>query len=340
MKRFLQLAALGLILVAAVMAASGSDAEEPAIAIVMKSRDNKYNEQVADGFRQVIEGAGYRCEELYPESHRARDQVALVSSLVHGGVRAVAVAASDEHALAPVLNEAREKGIVVVTLDSDTEPDCRDLFVSPADPDTVGADLVKAVGESCGYEGQWAILSSETRSANQGEWILAMQEELEKRVYKDMRLVNIVYGEDEYEGAVDKTKELLKSYPKLKVICSPTTIGIRAAADVIADYGLQARIKVVGLGLPSDMAEYIGGSSSDVCPVMYLWDPKDLGGLAASVSIGILEGGITLEEGAEYNTEDGRTYRIETGKNGGLKVTAGEPLKLDETNIDEWKDQM
>lgn len=340
MKRFLQIAALLFVLAAAVLMASGSSAKEPTLAIVMKSKNNKYNEQISEGFRQVVESAGYRCVELYPESHSARDQVELVRGLIYDGVKAIAVAARDEHALAPVLNEAREKGIVVVTLDSDTEPDCRDLFVSPADPDIVGADLVKAVGESCGYEGQWAILSAETRSANQGEWIEAMQEELEKRVYKDMRLVNIVYGEDDYKGAVDKTRELINSYPKLKVICSPTTIGIKAAADVIADYGLQARLKVVGLGLPSDMAEYIGESLSDACPVMYLWEPKKLGGLAASVSIGLLEGDITLEEGAEYNTEDGRTYRIETGKNGGLKVTVGEPLQLNETNIDEWKDQM
>ena len=340
MKHFWQAALLALILIAAVLLVAGSDADITSCAIIMKSKNNKYNEQVADGYCSVMEKAGYQCAKLYPDSYQARDQVILVKELMREGVKSIAIAASDEHALTPVLKEAREKGIAVVTLDSDTEPAGRDIFVSPVQPEELGADLVSAVAQNCGYEGQWAILPSETQSANQSEWIRAMQRELEKTEYKDMRLVNIVYGEDEYEEAVDKTRELISAYPKLKVICSPTTVGIVAAAEVICDYGLQARVKVVGLGLPSDMEKYIGSGPSDVCPVMYLWNPEELGRLAASLSVSLMKQEITLEEGEEYHTEDGRTFRIEAEADGGLKVTAGEPLKLDGTNIDKWKNQM
>ncbi|GAA3315103.1 hypothetical protein GCM10020331_009300 [Ectobacillus funiculus] len=55
---------------------------------------------------------------------------------------AIAVAANDPFKLLPVLNEAREQGIKVITWDSDTDPTGRDLFVNTVDPQTLGIHLM------------------------------------------------------------------------------------------------------------------------------------------------------------------------------------------------------
>ena len=46
----------------------------------------------------------------------------------------------------------------------------------------------------------------------------------------------------------------MQSYPDLKAIIAPTTVGIVAAAQAVTDAGKIGQINVTGLGLPSEMA--------------------------------------------------------------------------------------
>ena len=94
--------------------------------------------------------------------------------------------------------------------------------------------------------------------------------------YSKLNLVEVAYGDDEYQKSVDQTQALLQNYPNLKVICAPTTVGIAAASKVITDAGLQGKVIVTGLGLPSEMAEFMG-SGSVACPVHVPLEPHRCG---------------------------------------------------------------
>lgn len=331
MKRFWLIAGILTIFCIAACSAAGMVAENPEYAVIMKSKDNQYNEEVAEAFRQAAEEAGYRCEVLYPETARAQDQVILVRRMMRERVKAIAIAVSDEHALAPVLKEAMAKGIVITTLDSDTEKDSRSIFVSPADPKETGAGLVQAVRDCMDGEGQWAILSAQARSANQSQWIHAMMEELEKPEYQQMRLVDIVYGEDDYKTSAARTRELIEKYPALRAICAPTTVGIQAAADVVREQGLEGQIRVTGLGIPAKSEDGTVSDDTGVCPALNFWNPAALGRLSAQVSMALVNQELTVREGEVFRTEDGGEYLIHKGAGGGLEVTAGDPLTPDES---------
>ena len=289
-------------------------------AIVMKSRDNWYNELASQGYRSVIEDAGKNCLTLYPEEATAQEQVRLIRNLIHEQVDAIAVAANDVDALAPALREAREKGISVITLDADAQADSRSIYIKPVDAEKLGRALVRSACELCGGSGQWCILSAGSRSANQNEWMYWMKKELEEAKYKDMRLVDIAFGEGVYDKAAKETERLLKNYPDVKVICSLSTEGIKAAADVVKKQGKEKTVKVIGLGLPSQMAEYIGDGEEDICPMMYIWDPVEMGKVAALVSMGLWSGDIEEQPGEDILLDNGRTYRIDTGYDGGLGI--------------------
>lgn len=331
MKRFWLIAGIMALFSLAACSAACLVPKSPEYAIIMKSKDNQYNEEVAEAYRQETEKAGYRCEVLYPDSARARDQVILVRRMMREKVKAIAIAVSDEHALAPVLKEAMAKGIVITTLDSDTEKDSRSIFVSPADPKETGAGLVRAVRDCIEGEGQWAILSAQARTANQSLWIHAMMEELEKPEYQNMRLVDIVYGEDDYKTSAAKTRELIEKYPALRAICAPTTVGIKAAADVVKEQGLEGQILVTGLGIPTMSEKEAISDDTCVCPALNLWNPAALGNLSAQMSMALADQELTVREGAVFRTEDGVEYLIHEGAGGGLEVTAGDLLTPDVT---------
>ena len=308
-------------------------------AIVMKSRDNWYNELASQGYRSVIEDAGKNCLTLYPEEATAQEQVRLIRNLIHEQVDAIAVAANDVDALAPALREAREKGISVITLDADAQADSRSIYIKPVDAEKLGRALVRSACELCGGSGQWCILSAGSRSANQNEWMYWMKKELEEAKYKDMRLVDIAFGEGVYDKAAKETERLLKNYPDVKVICSLSTEGIKAAADVVKARGQASKVKVIGLGLPDQMEEYVGSDPEDICPVLYIWNPMDLGRVAGYVCLELSEGRIE-ERGDQELLLGGRTYPMDYGHDGGLEVIAGEPIKVDSENIGYWKDQI
>ncbi|MBE7726126.1 MAG: autoinducer 2 ABC transporter substrate-binding protein [Enterocloster citroniae] len=309
-------------------------------AIVMKSRDNWYNELASQGYRSVIEDAGKNCLTLYPDEATAQEQVRLIRNLIHEQVDAIAVAANDVDALAPALREAREKGISVITLDADAQADSRSIYIKPVDAEKLGRALVRSACELCGGSGQWCILSAGSRSANQNEWMYWMKKELEEAEYKDMRLVDIAFGEGVYDKAAKETERLLKNYPDVKVICSLSTEGIKAAADVVKKQGKEKTVKVIGLGLPSQMAEYIGDGEEDICPVMYIWDPVEMGKVAALVSMGLWSGDIEEQPGEDILLDNGRTYRIDTGYDGGLEIISGEPIRIDKDNIEYWETRL
>ncbi len=305
-------------------------------AIVTKSAGNPYNEREASGFEEVIKAAGGNCIVQHPESATADAQIAVINSLISQGVDSICLAANDENALQAVLQQAMDAGIQVSCLDSKVNKDSRATFVNQAGTVEIGQALMDAVYDISGGSGQWAILSATSQAANQNAWIEAMQKIMEEdSKYADLELVEIAYGDDEPQKSTDQTQALLTNYPDLKVICAPTTVGIAAAAKVLQDQG--SAVKLTGLGLPSEMAEYIGDDDAHSCPYMFLWNPIDVGRLGAYISMALVDGTITGAEGDKFTAGDLGDYTVVAAADGGTEVILGPPFKFDPSNIEEWK---
>lgn len=315
-----------------------SDLSGKTFAIVIRNAGNPYAEKEAEGFREVIEAAGAECIVRTPERATADAQIPLIQSLISQQVDAIAIASNDVNALTASLKEAMEAGIKVSSLDSNVAPEARQTFVNQAGVQEIGQALADAVYDISGGEGQWAILSASSQAANQNSWIEAMQTIMEEEKYAGLELVEIAYGDDEPQKSTDQTQALLEKYPDLKVICSPTTVGISAAAKVLQDN--QSSVKLTGLGLPSEMSEYIGDDDSHSCPYMFLWNPEDVGRLSAYTSIALVEGTITGAVGETFEAGDmeNSPYTITECDDGGSEVILGPPFRFDSSNIDEWKD--
>lgn len=306
-------------------------------AIITRSAGNPYAEKEAEGFQKVIEDEGYTCIVRHPEAATADAQVSVIQSLISQGVDSICIAANDENALQAALEEAMAEGIKVSCLDSQTNPESRQTFVNQAGIKEIGQSLMDAVLDISGGEGQWAILSATSQASNQNAWIEAMKEIMEAdEKYSKLELVEVAYGDDEPQKSTDQTQALLSKYPDLKVICAPTTVGINAAAKVLQDES--SSVKLTGLGLPSEMAEYIGDDDAHSCPYMYLWNPIDVGRLGAYTSIALVEGKITGAEGETFTAGELGDYEIVAAGDGGTEIILGPPFRFDPSNIDEWKD--
>ena len=304
-------------------------------ALVTKSAGNPFMERMASGFQEAVEASGGTVVIQNPEAATPDAQISVVQSLISQGVSSIAVDGNDANALTAVLTEAKDAGIKILTLDSDVAPDTRTVYCNQAGVSQIGQTLMEAVYDLTGGEGDWAILSATSQATNQNAWIDAMKSLMESdSKYAKLNLVEVAYGDDEPQKSTDQTQALLQNYPDLKVICAPTTVGIAAAAKVLQDQ--KSSVKLTGLGLPSEMAEYIGDDDAHSCPYMYLWNPIDLGRLAGYTSIALVDGSITGAAGDTFTAGELGSYTIEE-IDGSTQIILGPPFKFDPSNIDEWK---
>ena len=307
------------------------------IALVGKSAGNAFFEIAAKAFKETAEAEGATVDVVYPEAATADAQIKVLDNLISQQPDAICISANDVNALQAKLEEAMDAGIKVCGFDSKVNADSRMTFVNQAGTKEIGQTLMDAVYDITGGEGQWAILSATSQATNQNAWIDAMKKVMESDdKYSKLELVEVAYGDDEPQKSTDQTQALLSKYPDLKLICAPTTVGINAAAKVLQDE--KSSVKLTGLGLPSEMAEYIGDDDAHSCPYMYLWNPIDVGSLAAYTSIALVNGDITGAEGDSFTAGDMGDYEVVDAGDDGTEIILGAPFKFDSSNIAEWKD--
>jgi rhamnose transport system substrate-binding protein len=156
-----------------------------------------------------------------------------------------------------------------------------------------------------------------------------MKEELNKPEYSKLELVTTVYGDDQDEKSYNEALGLFKTYPDLKVIIAPTTVGIAASGRAVQDEGLIGKVFVTGLGTPNQMREYV---KSGAAPKFALWNPGDLGYLAVYAIDALATGKIEGKPGDKFTAGKLGDYTVlDDGT-----VLLGPPLVYNADNIDDF----
>ncbi len=341
-------------------AAGGPKSEGLKIAFIPKNTGNPYFTDVERGVAEACKELGAEYTMAAPATSGATDQIPFIKEQVQRGVNAILISASSPDALNQVLDDARAKGVTVVTVDSDLtgNESHRDAGVLPADFSQIGPEQVELLGSMIGYRGEIAILSATVDAPNQNAWIAGMKRALEDPEYSKMHLVEIVYGDDEPQKSTTEFEALLAKHRNLRGVISPTSVGLAAAAqalDLAGVYpggpkapamrevpipsqgerdGLRGAVQLgakgvvlTGLSTPNQMKEYV---KKGVVQKFQLWSPKDAGYLAAHIAALIRSKKLEPEEGVEFDA--GRLGKRKFGKN--ATVIAGPLIVFQKGNID------
>ncbi|MFJ9624049.1 rhamnose ABC transporter substrate-binding protein [Streptomyces sp. NPDC101181] len=300
------------------------------VGFLPKQVNNPYFTTADKGGQKAVEGLGSTFKEVGPTSATdTAGQVSYVNTLTQQQVDAIAVSAQDPGALCTALKQAMKNGVKVVTYDSDTTADCRNVFISQAGAEDLGRTQIQLLARQIDYRGEIAILSAAQTATNQNLWIDYMKDELKDPKYRDVKLVKVAYGNDDAQQSFQQTQGLLQEYPKLAGIVSPTTVGIKAAAQYLSGSQYRGKVKLSGLGTPNDLRSYVKNGTVEA---FELWDPAKLGELAGHASIALASGRISGKEGQTFEAGALGTYTI--GEDG--VVDLGKPTVFDRDNIDDF----
>ena len=307
----------------------GGGGGDKTITFIPKQLNNPYTDVVLGGGKDGAKAAGFsKSQVVGPLDASASSQVSFINAETQAGTNVIVIAANDPDAVCSSLKEARDGGAKIVAFDSDTNPKCRDIFISQVVAKDVALIQTKLISEQIGGSGEIAILSATANATNQNEWIKYMEEDL-KANYPNIKLVSTVYGDDDDTKSFQEAQGLLQAYPDLKGIISPTTVGIAATARYLSTSEYKGKVALTGLGLPNEMRPFV---KDGTVTAFALWDPAQLGYVAAFAGKALADGDITGKKGDKFKA--GKLGERTVGEGG--TVIVGPPTTFTKDNIDDY----
>lgn len=306
------------------------------VVYIPKSAGNPYFAPVITGFKDAAAKLNVEFVDSAPQSAEATSQITIIKDQIQRKVDVIAISPNSPDALNAVLDDARAKGIKVITVDADLvgNESHRDAAVLPIDFSKVGESQVELLGSQINYEGPIAILSATRDAPNQNSWIEGMKKTLATPKYAKMKLVDTVYGDDEPSKSNTEMEGLLSKHPDLKGVISPTSVGLAAAAQSIQIAGVypggasakNGGLFLTGLSTPNQMKKFV---EKGVVKSFQLWSPHDMGWLACHLAVELKKGTVKATVGSEFEVPDLGKRKFEKNN----VVNAGTLVTFDKSNI-------
>ena len=270
--------------------APAADAEDRdwVIAVMPKLIGIPYFNASEVGALQAGEDFGVTVLYVGPTAADATEQVRMLEDLIIQGVDAIAVAPNDPDALSPVLQSARDAGIVVLDWDTPANPEDVVYSIHQVDLEDFARLYFDLMVQEVGSEEfDFAIITGGLNAANLNGWIDAGLAYAAER-YPGLNLVTDRIPTDESQQlAYERTLELLTAHPDIRAILGYSTPVPLGVAMALRERGLVGEIVNIGSTTPNDSVEFLEDGS---LTMGLLWDPALLGYLTVWAAIEVLEG--------------------------------------------------
>src|SRR5438034_484192 len=149
---------------------SSPSSKQITVALMPKSKGNAYFISCRKGAEDAAKELGVKLLWDGPTEPDPAKQNEIVETWITRGVDVIAVAVENRDGISTALRKARQKGIKVITWDSDAEADARDFLVNQATPEGIGFALMDETAKALGNKGEYAIITASLTAANMNEW--------------------------------------------------------------------------------------------------------------------------------------------------------------------------
>lgn len=211
-------------------------------------------------------------------------QVRIVESFITQGVDAIVIAAADSRGLVPVLRQAKQNDIVVVTIDSNTEPQISASFIA-TDNVAAAEKAADLIAEELGGEGQVALIPYIAGASTSNQRERGFKQGLQE--HEGLVLVATQYSGSDYAQAMSVTENILTAHPGLDAIFAANEPSVLGAAQAIKSRGLTDEITLVGFDAAPREIE---GVRSGAIEGLIVQDPFRMGYEGVMTAYQVLQG--------------------------------------------------
>ncbi|MBS0192397.1 MAG: substrate-binding domain-containing protein [Phycisphaerales bacterium] len=215
----------GLVLAGAVSAALLGAGEAPKktyrIGVIAKSQSNPVFQAARTGAVDAGEelskkyDADIKVEWRTPVNEDAQQQAQYVEQLASQGFDAIAISASDANVLTSAVNSAIDRGVVVMTFDSDI-PNSKRMAYYGINDEEAGRSVMRELAKAMGNKGgKIAILSGNQNATNLNARIKGVKDELATLKDKGFTLKEVYYTKETASDAAAMLQQVQTANPDI-----------------------------------------------------------------------------------------------------------------------------
>lgn len=193
-----------------------AEAEEPLyIPVISKGFQHAFWLAVEKGAEEAAADYGVTITFEGPETEAMVDkQMDMLQAAIDKNPVGICFAAVDSKAAVPLLEQAAEKGIIIVGFDSGVDSD---VPLATAATDNVAAAALAAdkMVELIGGSGEVAVIAHDNTSRTGIDRVKGFTERIET-TYPDVTVVDVQYGGGDHLKSTDLAKAIIQAHPNLK----------------------------------------------------------------------------------------------------------------------------
>ena len=221
-------------------------------------------------------------------------QSKMVEDLIAQKVTGIGIVPNDVASIDGVIAKAKEAGIFVVTHEAGGIQNA-DANIEAFENAAYGAVIMDNLATCMGSAGDYVAFVGTLTNGSHNEWVAGAKAQLDAKYPNIKRVVDPAESKEDADVAYNKTKELLKKYPKLKGFQGSSANDVVGIGRAVEELGLADKVCVMGTSIPSMTTKLLDTGAIDK---IFFWDSA-LAGQAMLNMLEVLADGGSISAGMD-----------------------------------------